>query len=148
MAKDGVFFKSVARLHPRFLTPHFSLLAVSIWASLLCASGTFEQLFTYVVFGLWIFFGLTVGAVMILRRKRPDLPRPYRTWGYPVTPVLFIIAALYISVNSLIAKFSNTVIGLVIILLGIPAYLYWKRKSAVAREDPASGAAATHGPGT
>jgi APA family basic amino acid/polyamine antiporter len=148
MAKDGVFFKSVARLHPRFLTPHVSLLAVSIWASLLCASGTFEQLFTYVVFGLWIFFGLTVGAVMILRRKRPDLPRPYRTWGYPVTPVLFIIAALYISVNSLIAKFSNTVIGLVIILLGIPAYLYWKRKSAVAREDPASGAAATHGPGT
>jgi len=130
MARDGVFFKSVARLHPRFLTPHVSLVAVSIWASLLCVSGTFEQLFTYVVFGLWIFFGLTVGAVMILRRKRPDLPRPYRTWGYPVTPVLFILAALYISINSLIAKFGNTIVGLAIILLGIPAYLYWKRRGA------------------
>lgn len=129
MARDGVFFRSVAKLHPRFLTPHYSLLAVSLWAALLCASGTFEQLFTYVVFGLWIFFGLTVGAVLILRKKRPDLPRPYKTWGYPVTPVLFILAALYISVNSLIAKFGNTVIGLVIILLGIPAYAYWRRKA-------------------
>ena len=129
MARDGVFFKSVARLHPRFLTPHYSLLAISVWAALLCVSGSFEQLFTYVVFGLWIFFGLTVGAVMILRKKRPDLPRPYKTWGYPVTPVLFILAALYISVNSLIAKFGNTVIGLVIILLGVPAYVYWKRKA-------------------
>jgi APA family basic amino acid/polyamine antiporter len=129
MARDGVFFKSVARLHPRFLTPHYSLLAISVWAALLCVSGSFEQLFTYVVFGLWIFFGLTVGAVMILRKKRPDLPRPYKTWGYPVTPVLFILAALYISVNSLIAKFGNTVIGLVIILLGVPAYVYWKKKA-------------------
>jgi len=129
MARDGVFFKSVARLHPRFLTPHYSLLAISVWAALLCVSGSFEQLFTYVVFGLWIFFGLTVGAVLILRKKRPDLPRPYKTWGYPVTPVLFILAALYISVNSLIAKFGNTVIGLVIILLGVPAYVYWKKKA-------------------
>jgi len=143
MARDGVFFKSVAKLHPRFLTPHFSLLAVSLWAALLCASGTFEQLFTYVIFGLWIFFGLTVGAVMILRKKRSDLPRPYKTWGYPVTPVLFILAALYISVNSLIAKFGNTVIGLIIILLGIPAYVYWKRKAGKPqpREAPSTPAA-------
>jgi len=130
MARDGVFFKNAARLHPRFLTPHFAILAISLWASLLCASGTFEQLFTYVVFGLWIFFGLTVGAVMILRKKRPDLPRPYRTWGYPVTPVLFIGAALYISVNSLISKFWNSFIGLLIIVLGIPAYLFWRSRSA------------------
>ena len=130
MARDGVFFKSVARLHPRFLTPYFAILAISLWAALLCASGTFEQLFTYVVFGLWIFFGLTVGAVMILRKKRPDLPRPYKTWGYPVTPVLFICAALYISVNSLINKFWNSFIGLLIIVLGIPAYLFWRSRSA------------------
>jgi APA family basic amino acid/polyamine antiporter len=115
-----------------------------LWAALLCASGTFEQLFTYVVFGLWIFFGLTVGAVMILRKKRPDLPRPYRTWGYPVTPVLFILAALYISVNMLIAKFGNTVIGLVIILLGIPAYFFWRRKAG---SRPESGASSAPTPG-
>ena len=130
MARDGVFFRSVARLHRRFLTPHFAILAVSLWASLLSVSGTFEQLFTYVVFGLWIFFGLTVGAVMILRKKRPDLPRPYKTWGYPVTPVLFIAAALYISVNSLINTFWNSFIGLAIIVLGIPAYLFWRSRSA------------------
>jgi len=130
MARDGVFFKSVARLHPRFLTPHVSLIAVSLWAALLCVSGTFEQLYTYVVFGLWVFFGLTVGAVMILRRKRPDLPRPYRTWGYPVTPLLFVLAALVLSINSLVAKFGNNVAGLAIILLGIPAFLYWRRRGA------------------
>jgi len=129
MARDGVFFKNVARLHHRFLTPYFAILAVCLWASILCISGTFEQLFTYVVFGLWIFFGLTVGAVMILRRKRPDLPRPYKTWGYPVTPVLFIAAALYISINSLINTFWNSFIGLAIILLGIPAYFYWRSRS-------------------
>jgi len=130
MARDGVFFKNVARLHPRFLTPHFAILAGSLWAALLCVSGTFEQLFTYVVFGLWIFFGLTVGAVMILRKKRPGLPRPYRTWGYPVTPVLFMAAALFISVNTLINKFWNSFIGLAIIFLGIPAYLFWRSRSA------------------
>ena len=130
MARDGVFFRSVARLHRRFLTPHFAILAVSLWASLLSVSGTFEQLFTYVVFGLWIFFGLTVGAVMILRKKRPDLRRPYKTWGYPVTPVLFIAAAFYISVNSLINTFWNSFIGLAIIVLGIPAYLFWRSRAA------------------
>jgi APA family basic amino acid/polyamine antiporter len=129
MARDGVFFKKVAEVHPRFLTPHFSILAVSAWAVLLCVSGTFEQLFTYVVFGLWVFFGLTVGAVFILRKKRPDLPRPYKTWGYPLTPILFILAALFVSVNSLINKFWNSFAGLAIIVLGIPAYLYWKGKS-------------------
>ncbi len=131
MARDGVFFKNVARLHPRFLTPHFSILAVSLWASILCVYGSFEQLFTYVVFGLWIFFGLTVAAVFILRKKRPDLARPYRTWGYPVTPALFVAAALYISVNTLVNKFWNSFVGLALILIGIPAYLYWRKKSKV-----------------
>jgi len=129
MARDGVFFKNVARLHPRFLTPHFSILAVSLWASILCVYGSFEQLFTYVVFGLWIFFGLTVAAVFILRKKRPDLARPYRTWGYPVTPALFVAAALYISVNTLVNKFWNSFVGLALILIGIPAYLYWRKRS-------------------
>jgi APA family basic amino acid/polyamine antiporter len=128
MARDGLFFRRVARVHPRFLTPHVSIIALALWSALLCLTGTFEQLFTYVVFGLWIFFGLTVGAVIILRRNRPELARPYRTWGYPFTPALFILAALFISVNTLINRFWNSFAGLLIIALGLPAYFYWRRK--------------------
>jgi len=129
MARDGLFFKRIADVHPKYRTPHVSILAISAWSIILSLFfGTFEQLFTYVVFGQWIFFGLTVAAVIVLRKKRPDLPRPYKTWGYPATPVLFILASIFISMNSLINEFRNAVIGLVIILLGVPAYFYWKNK--------------------
>lgn len=128
MARDGIFFHNIAKVHPRFLTPHVSIMAIGIWSVLLCFTGTFEQLFTFVVFGLWIFFGLTVATVIIFRKKRPDLPRPYRTWGYPLTPVLFILSALFISLNTLVNEFWNSFAGLAIIFLGIPAYLYWKGK--------------------
>jgi APA family basic amino acid/polyamine antiporter len=128
MSRDGLFFKSIARVHPRFLTPHVSIIFISLWSIILSLSGTFEQLFTYVVFGQWLFFGLTGAAVFVLRKKRPDLPRPYRTWGYPVTPAIFVLAALLISVNSLVKEFWNSMAGLGIILLGLPAYFYWKSK--------------------
>jgi APA family basic amino acid/polyamine antiporter len=128
MARDGLFFRRFADVHPRWLTPHVAILATGAWAAVLSLSGTFEQLVAYVVFGQWIFFGLTVGAVLILRRKRPDLPRPYRTWGYPVTPVIFILAALYISINALLTQPLNALAGLGLILLGVPAYLFWKRR--------------------
>jgi len=129
MARDGLFFKKISRVHPRFLTPHVSIVTIGVWSIILSISGTFEQLFTYVVFGQWIFFGLTVVAVIILRKKRPDLPRPYRTFGYPVTPIIFILSALFISVNTLLNQFFNALAGLVIILLGLPAYFYWSRKA-------------------
>ncbi|HRD01665.1 MAG TPA: amino acid permease [Candidatus Saccharicenans sp.] len=128
MAQDKLFFKAIARLHPKFKTPYVSIIAISLWSIVLSLSGTFQQLFTYVIFGEWIFFGLTVAAVFILRRKRPDLPRPYKTWGYPWAPALFVLATLAISVNSLIKQFLNSMAGLGIILLGAPAYLYWKKK--------------------
>ncbi len=130
MAQDGLFFKRVAHVHPRFRTPHVSIVAMGIWAVILSLSGTFEQLFTYVVFGQWIFFGLTVAAVFILRRKHPELPRPYRTTGYPITPALFILAALFISLNTLVNEPVNSLAGLAIIALGLPAYLSWRRKAA------------------
>jgi len=130
MARDGLFFKSFAELHPKLLTPHVSILATGAWAAVLSATGTFEQLATYVVFGQWIFFGLTVAAVMVLRRTRPDLPRPYRTWGYPVTPVVFVLAAVYISASTLVTQPVNALAGLGIIAAGVPAYLYWQRKRA------------------
>jgi APA family basic amino acid/polyamine antiporter len=139
MARDGLFFKRVAECHPKFLTPHISIIAISVWSILLTLTGTFEQLFTYVIFGEWIFFGLTVAAVMVLRKKRPDLERPYKTWGYPVTPVIFVLAALYVAVGSLLSSFRNAMFGLGIICLGIPAYLYWRGKLNKGGEGRTSG---------
>src|SRR5512135_2750 len=137
MARDGMFFKKIAEVHPKFLTLHVSIFAITIWAILLTLTGTFNQLFTYVIFGEWIFFGMTVASVIVLRRKRPDLPRPYKTWGYPVTPVIFVLAAVYVAVASLFSAFWNAIFGLCIICLGIPAYLYWKSKLDKARKPSA-----------
>ncbi|HOW85080.1 MAG TPA: amino acid permease [Candidatus Aminicenantes bacterium] len=137
MARDGMFFRKIAECHPKFLTPHVAIMAITFWSIVLTLTGTFKQLFTYVIFGEWIFFGLTVFAVIVLRKKRPDLERPYKTWGYPVTPILFVLAAVYVAVGSLLGSFKNAMFGLLIICLGIPAYLYWKAKL-----DKAAGPAA------
>jgi len=134
MARDGLFFKRFGAIHPRYLTPHISILATGLWAMVLSVSGTFATLADFVVFGQWIFFGLTVAAVIVLRRTRPDLPRPYRTWGYPVTPILFVLAALFISANALVSQFANAMYGLGIILLGVPAYLFWNRRAGPGRD--------------
>jgi APA family basic amino acid/polyamine antiporter len=128
MAKDGLFFKSVAKIHPKYLTPHIAILVLAVWGILLSTSGTFEQLFTYVIFGYWIFMGLTVAGVIILRKKRPELPRPYKTWGYPVTPILFIFSAVFLTLNSLIRTFWNSAAGLGVIAIGIPVYFFWKTR--------------------
>ncbi len=132
MARDGLFFKSIARVHPRYLTPHVSIILLASWAAVLSLSGTFEELFSYVIFGFWIFMGLTVAGLIVLRRTRPDLPRPYRTWGYPVTPLLFILSSVFLTVNSLIQTFWNSFIGLALIMLGIPVYYFWRAR----RTDP------------
>jgi APA family basic amino acid/polyamine antiporter len=133
MARDGLFFQGIAKIHPRYLTPHLSIIMLASWAAVLSLSGTFEQLFSYVIFGFWIFMGLTVAGVIILRRKRPDLTRPYKTWGYPVTPVLFILSSVFLTVNSLIQNFWNSFFGLTLIALGIPVFFIWqnRRKSQV-----------------
>jgi len=132
MAMDRLFFRRVAAVHPRTRTPHVSILAMGAWTAVLAMSGTFEQLFAYVVFGQWIFFALTVGAVLVLRRRRPDLPRPVRVWGFPATPIVFIAAAVFISVSSLISGPANALAGLAIIALGIPVYLFWRARSGQA----------------
>lgn len=126
MARDGMFFKKIAEVHPNFLTPHISIIAITIWAILLTLTGTFNQLFTYVIFGEWIFFGMTVASVIVLRRKKPDLERPYKTWGYPVTPIIFVLAAIYVAISALIGQFKNAMGGLLIIIIGIPAYFFWR----------------------
>ncbi len=129
MAADRLFFRALAVIHPSYRTPVASLLAQGIWASLLVLTGTFNQLFTYVIFASWIFYAMTAGAVMILRKRSPELERPYKVWGYPVTPAVFILFSLYLVFNTIIEDPRDALIGTCIILAGLPAYFFWRRKS-------------------
>jgi APA family basic amino acid/polyamine antiporter len=128
MARDGVFFRALARVHPKYRTPGRSLWAQSLWAALLAASGSYEQIYTYVVFAAVVFHVATGGAVFVLRRKRPDAPRPYRVWGYPVVPILFIGASGVLVVNTLWEKPVESLSGLGFLVLGLPAYYWWRRR--------------------
>lgn len=128
MAKDNLFFKRVANVHPRFRTPGFSIFIQAVWACVLTISGSFEQLFTYVTFVTIIFYVAAVSSVFTLRKKRPDLPRPYKTWGYPVMPFLFIIALIGLLANTLITKPLESIAGLGIVAIGIPVYFYWAKQ--------------------
>lgn len=127
MAKDGLFFQKVAHVHPRFRTPGFSILIQAVWASLLTLLGTFEQILTFAMFIAIAFWIAATAAVFTLRKKRPDLPRPYKTWGYPVVPAIFIIASTGILLNTLIEKPVEALAGILLTALGIPAYFYWKQ---------------------
>lgn len=126
MARDGLFFSSVSRVSPRFKTPVLALLIQGAWAILLAASGTYEQLFTYVIFTVWIFYGAAVLGLIVVRRRQPGLERPYRVWGYPVLPVAFALSALAIVVNTLATKPREATLGLGLVLLGLPVYFGWK----------------------
>jgi len=128
MAEDGVFFRSLARIHPRYRTPATSILAQGVWAIVLTFSGTYEQLFTYVIFAVFLFHAMTGAAVFVLRRTRPDAPRPYRVWGYPVLPAVFTLTALAFVANTLVEKPKESGLGLLLLALGIPAYVWWRRK--------------------
>jgi APA family basic amino acid/polyamine antiporter len=135
MAEDGLFFPKLRHVHPRFHTPDLAILLLGGWAAVLAVSGTFEQLLAFVVFGQWIFFGLTAGAVLVLRRRRPQLARPVVTWGYPATPVLFIAAAAFIAVSAAVANPWNAAAGLGLIGLGLPAYALWRPRRAPPERD-------------
>jgi len=132
MAQDGLFFRSLSRIHPRYRTPTACLLAQGGWAVALTFTGTYEQLYTYVVFALFLFHGLTGAAVIVLRRTRPQAPRPYRTWGYPMVPLAFILASAALLVNTLIEKPIEALLGLLLVALGIPAYAWWRRNGGTA----------------
>jgi APA family basic amino acid/polyamine antiporter len=132
MARDGLFFRWCGNVHPKFRTPHLSLLFQAAWAILLVLLGTYEQLFTFVIFAGWLFYALTVLGVIILRHTKPDLPRPYRVSGYPFVPAAFLIAAAGFILNTLLARPLEAGIGCAIVALGIPAYLVWKRRSRTA----------------
>lgn len=132
MARDGVFFARLARVNPRFGTPAAAIVLLAVWSGLLAVSGTFEQLLTYVVFTGWIFYGLGAVSVFASRRKYPDLVRPFRTPGYPVTPLLFVVSAGLLVVNTLREQPGRAAIGLGVVLLGTPAFYIWRARSRAA----------------
>jgi basic amino acid/polyamine antiporter, APA family len=126
MARDGVFFRRLAEVHPRFKTPAIAVVVQAIWAMVLAATGTFEQLLTYVVFTGWIFYALGAASVFVLRAKRPDAPRPFRVPGYPLTPALFVISSAIIVINTLVTQPRLGLVGLAFVLSGAPAFFIWK----------------------
>jgi APA family basic amino acid/polyamine antiporter len=128
MARDRLFFARMAEVHPRFHTPGFAILIQAIWSVLLALTGTFEQILTFTMFTSMAFWIAATAAVFTLRRKRPDLERPYRAWGYPVVPILFIIASAGILLNTLIEKPVEALAGVGFTLLGVPVYLLWQRR--------------------
>lgn len=126
MAKDGLFFQRLATVHPRFGTPAFAIGASAAWAVVLAATGTFEQLLTYVVFAGWLFYALGAMSIFVYRRRGLATPRPFSVPGYPITPALFILAALAIVGNTLIVQPARAAVGIAIVLIGVPAYGIWR----------------------
>ena len=129
MAKDGLFFRSVAKLHPTYKTPAVSLMVQMVWACLLCVSGSYGQLLDYIIFAVLVFYILTIVGLFVLRRTHPDAERPYRAVGYPVLPAIYIAMALFIDVVLLRYKPQFTWPGLIVVLLGVPVYFAWSRSA-------------------
>jgi APA family basic amino acid/polyamine antiporter len=129
MAEDRLFFQRVAAVHPRFQTPHVAVVLLVLLTSLNASIRTFEQLAEAFVLLLYPFIALTVAAVFVLRRKRPDLPRPYRTAGYPIVPLIFLIGVTAMMANSLVKRPAATLLAAGIVLVGVPIYFVWRRSA-------------------
>jgi APA family basic amino acid/polyamine antiporter len=130
MSRDGLFFKSVGKLHPRYKTPVAALLVQAVWTMFLCVSGSYSQLLDYIMFAVLVFYILTIVGLFVLRFKRPDAPRPYKALGYPVLPAVYIAMAAWICIVLLRYKPQYTWPGLALVLLGIPVYLFWSHRLA------------------
>jgi basic amino acid/polyamine antiporter, APA family len=131
MANDGLFFERVSKVHPRFRTPAFAIVAQSLWAAVLILFwGTFENLISYVVFTDWIFFALAAASVFVFRRRQPDAPRPARVPLYPLTPLFFVSMSAWFVAVTLVQRPAQALAGLVFLALGVPAYFFWRRGAA------------------
>ena len=128
MSRGGLFFKSVGKLHPKFKTPVAGLLIQAVWATFLCLSGSYGQLLDYIIFAVLLFYILTIVGLFVLRFKQPNAVRPYKAFGYPALPALYIVMAAWICIVLLRYKPQYTWPGLVLVLLGIPVYLFWSRR--------------------
>jgi basic amino acid/polyamine antiporter, APA family len=131
LSRDGLFFKPLAKVHPVYHTPGVAILALSAWSAILVLSGRYDDLYTLVIFPSWILYAMATASVIVLRKKRPDLIRPYRTWGYPLVPILFVLVAGTLLVQTLMDKPRESLLGLVIIAAGLPFYFHWKRRLLV-----------------
>jgi APA family basic amino acid/polyamine antiporter len=130
MARDGLFFRSLAKVHPLYETPANAIWTLSLWASLLTLTGGYEHLITMAMFASWTLFAMAISSVLVLRRKHPEWPRPYRLAGYPFTAIVFIAVAGVFVVNTLVEAPRSSLFGLVILVAGLPAYLKWRRQGA------------------
>ncbi len=126
MAKANLFFRDLGKVHPKYGTPHVSLVVQGIWSCVLVLSGSFDTITDYVIFAAWLFYMLGAYGIFILRKKMPDAVRPYKTWGYPYTPIIFIICSLLFLTNTIISDTSNAMMGLILIAAGLPMYWFWK----------------------
>jgi len=126
MAGDGLFFPSIAKVHPRFRTPAFAILTAGVWAAILACLGSFQQLFTYVIFTGWIFYGLAGASIFVYRRRMPGVNLPYRVPGYPWTPAIFVLATAALVVNAIFSRPTGALAGLGVVLAGVPAYFIWR----------------------
>ena len=124
---DGAFAPGFGKIHAGFRTPYITVIALGLWSALLTLSGTYDQIASYVIFGSWFFYGLTALSVIVLRRKMPDVPRPYKAWGYPYATLLFVGAAGWILWNTVVEDTRAAVIGIGLLLLSLPFYFYWTR---------------------
>jgi APA family basic amino acid/polyamine antiporter len=132
MAKDGLFFRSVAKLHPKYKTPAVSLMVQMVWTCVLCVSGSYGQLLDYIIFAVLVFYVLTIIGLFVLRRTQPNAERPYKAFGYPIIPAIYIVMAVFIDIVLLVYKPQYTWPGLIIVLIGIPVYFVWSKRAVVA----------------
>jgi APA family basic amino acid/polyamine antiporter len=128
MAQDGLFFRFVGKLHPRYKTPAAGLVVQAIWTTILCVSGSYSQLLDYIIFAVLVFYILTILGLFVLRIKQPGTPRPYKAFGYPFLPGLYLVMATGICAALLRYKPQYTWPGLILVLLGVPVYLFWSRR--------------------
>ena len=129
MARDGVFFQRMAEVHPKWRTPALSLIGQAAWASVLTVSGRYDQLYTYVIYGMVLSYTLTVIGLFVLRRKRPDVPRAYRCTGYPWLPGIYVLLGAWWTINTIVERPQEALAGTLLVLLGVPGYLYWKKRN-------------------
>ncbi len=134
----GFFFQNLARLSPRTQVPVGALVVQAIWAGTLALSGSYDALTDYVIFASWIFYGLVTASVFIFRHRMPDAVRPYRTWGYPVVPALFLLVTAALLISTIQAAPARTLTGLGLIALGLPVYWYWARLNRTSGQTPFS----------
>jgi len=136
MARDGLFFQGLARLSPRTHVPIRSLIALGLWSSVLALSGSYDQLTDSAIFALTIFYAFVAGSVFVFRRRMPDAPRPYRTWGYPVVPAVFLVVNAWLIFRTIWDNPKQSGVGLILILIGLPVYLIWSKKDRDANNSP------------